>query len=89
MKREDDVEYSFIMGIPVILASALSELMDGGADASVETLPLIVGMAVAAVSGYCAIALVKWLMKSDRCAAFAIYTLVLGIAGIIAGVLGF
>ncbi|MDE7293549.1 MAG: undecaprenyl-diphosphate phosphatase [Oscillospiraceae bacterium] len=89
MKREDAVEYSFIMGIPVILASALSELMNGGTDASVEALPLIVGMAVAAVSGYCAIALVKWLMKSDRFAAFAIYTLVLGIAVIIAGVLGF
>lgn len=89
MKREDAVEYSFIMGIPVIIASALSELLDAsGGGAHAEILPLIIGMAVAAVSGYFAIALVKWLMKSDRFGAFAVYTLILGIAVVAAGLLG-
>lgn len=88
MKREDAVEYSFIMGIPVILASALSEFMGGSGSTQVEFLPLIIGMIVAAVSGYFAIALVKWLMKSDRFGGFAVYTLVLGTAVIIAGILG-
>lgn len=90
MKREDAVEYSFIMGIPVILASALSEVIEeGNGVAAPETLPLIIGMITAAVSGYFAIALVKWLMKSDRFSAFAVYTLILGIIVIIAGLLGF
>ena len=81
-KREDAVEYSFILGIPVILAGALSEFLDmgGSAASSVEVIPLIIGMAVAAVSGYFAIALIKWLMKSDRFGIFAVYTLILGIA---------
>ncbi|MCM1577604.1 MAG: undecaprenyl-diphosphate phosphatase [Ruminococcus sp.] len=89
MKREDAVEYSFIMGIPVILAGALSEFIGSESVGNIEVLPLVIGMAVAAVSGYFAIALVKWLMKSDRFGAFAVYTLVLGAAVITAGVMGF
>lgn len=82
MKREDSVEYSFILGIPVILAGALSELMETGASAGTEigALPLIVGMIVAAVTGYGAIVLIKWLTKSDRFIIFAVYTLILGLA---------
>lgn len=83
LKREDAVEYSFILGIPVILAGALSELLDMTAsDASLEisAVPLLAGMAVAAVSGYFAIRLIKWLMDSDRFGIFAAYTLILGFA---------
>ncbi|MCI7767441.1 MAG: undecaprenyl-diphosphate phosphatase [Oscillospiraceae bacterium] len=87
MKREDAVEYSFILGIPVILAGALSELLDlGGGDMSFESVPLLIGMAVAAVSGYFAISLIKWLMKSDKFGIFAVYTFILGIAVIGAGI---
>lgn len=79
-KREDAVEYSFILGIPVILAGALSEFLDmGSSDVSISFVPLLIGMAVAAVSGYLAISLIKWLMKSDRFGIFSIYTLILGI----------
>ena len=87
LKREDAVEYSFILGIPVILAGALSELLDiSGGDTSFEAVPLLIGMAVAAVSGYFAIRLIKWLMKTDRFGIFAVYTLILGIAVIGAGI---
>lgn len=79
-KREDAVEYSFILGIPVILAGALSQFLDmGSSDVSISFVPLLIGMAVAAVSGYLAISLIKWLMKSDRFGIFSIYTLILGI----------
>lgn len=79
-KREDAVEYSFILGIPVIIAGALSELLElGNSDESFEAVPLLVGMAVAAVSGYLAIVLVKWLMKSNRFSIFAVYTFILGL----------
>lgn len=88
MKREDAVEYSFILGIPVIIAGAVSELMDigGGTDTEIKIIPLLIGMAVAAVSGYFAIRLIKWLMSSDRFGIFAVYTLVLGIAVIGIGI---
>lgn len=87
LKREDAVEYSFILGIPVILAGALSELLDiGSADLAFEPVPLLIGMAVAAVSGYFAIGLIKWLIKSDKFSIFAVYTFILGLAVIGAGV---
>lgn len=87
LKREDAVEYSFILGIPVILAGALSELLDiSGGDTAFEAVPLLIGMAVAAVSGYFAIRLINWLMKTDRFGIFAVYTFILGIAVIGAGI---
>lgn len=87
LKREDAVEYSFILGIPVILAGALSELLDiSGGDTTFEAVPLLIGMAVAAVSGYFAIRLINWLMKTDRFGIFAVYTFILGIAVIGAGI---
>ena len=58
----------------------------GGGDMSFEPVPLIIGMAVAAVSGYFAIRLIKWLMKSDKFGIFAVYTFILGILVIGAGI---
>ena len=91
MKKEDAVEYSFILGIPIILAGALLSFIDmgksGGADVAV--LPLAIGFIVSAVTGYFAIRLVKWLIKTDRFKVFSIYTAILGIAVIIAGIMGF
>ncbi len=85
-RREDAVEYSFILGIPVIIASAVTELPGlGSAGAAPDIIPLLIGMAVAGVSGYFAIVLVKMLMKSDRFKIFAVYTFILGIAVIAVG----
>lgn len=80
MKREDAVEYSFILGIPVILASAVVELGDASsAEISANLLPLLIGFAAAAVSGYFAIRLIKMLVVNDKFRIFAWYTLALGI----------
>lgn len=80
LKREEAVEYSFILGIPVILAGALTEMLsfDGNAATSF-ILPLAVGFITAAVSGYLAIRLIKLLVVSDKFRIFAFYTLILGI----------
>lgn len=87
LKREDAVEYSFILGIPIILAGSLLELKDiGGASESVGILPLIVCFVVAAVAGYFAIRLIKLLVVSDKFRIFAYYTLVLGIIVLCAGI---
>lgn len=88
MKREEAVEYSFILGIPVILAGSLSELMDAGASTeTINILPLAVGFIASAVTGYFAIRLLKWLIASDKFRIFSIYTFILGILVIGAGVL--
>ena len=87
MKREDAVEYSFILGIPVILASAVVELGGAsGSEAAANILPLVIGFAVSAVAGYFAIRLIKALVMNDRFGIFAWYTLVLGIAVICVGI---
>lgn len=87
LKREDAVEYSFILGIPIILAGSLLELKDiGGASESIGILPLIVCFVVAAVAGYFAIRLIKLLVVSDKFRIFAYYTLVLGIIVLCAGI---
>ena len=80
LKREEAVDYSFILGIPVILAGALLELKDlGGSGEAVNAAPLLIGFAVSAVAGYLAIRLIKLLVVSDKFRIFAYYTLIIGI----------
>lgn len=81
MKREDAVEYSFILGIPVILAGAVVKLGEASsAEISANLVPLLVGFIVSAIAGYFAIRLIKMLVVNDKFHVFAWYTLVLGIA---------
>lgn len=90
MKREDAVEYSFILGIPVILAGAFTELFPFEETMSSDlVLPMIVGFITAAVSGYLAIRLIKLLVVSDKFRIFAFYTLILGIAVLSVGIYEF
>ena len=87
LKREAAVEYSFILGIPVIMAGALSDFLDSsGAGESIELLPIIIGFIVSAVVGLAAIYLLKLIMKSNKFRIFAFYTLVLGILVIALGI---
>jgi undecaprenyl-diphosphatase len=88
IKREDAVEYGFILGIPVIIAGALSEIMDAHAESvSVEILPLILGGLVAAFVGYLSIKLIKLLVVSDKFRIFAYYTGILGLVVITVGLI--
>ncbi len=81
MKREDAVEYSFILGIPVILAGAVVKLGEASsAEISANFVPLLVGFVVSAIAGYFAIRLIKMLVVNDKFHVFAWYTLALGIA---------
>lgn len=77
--RSTAVEYSFILGIPAILASCLSELLKAFKEhADIQWGNCIIGFIVAAAVGLAAIKLINWLVKSDKFKLFAIYTLVLG-----------
>ena len=89
LNREYMVEYSFIMSIPVIIASALSEGKDAvGAGISVQTGPLIAGIIAALVSGIAAIKLIQWLIRKDRYKLFGYYCLAIGVLTLVLGIFG-
>lgn len=88
INKQKAIDYTFILGIPTILASAVFELKDAlgsnvSPTAKIGIAPLIIGMVVSAVVGYLAIIIFKWFLKTDKMYIFAIYTAVIGIVGII------
>lgn len=91
-KKETAVEYSFILGIPTILAACLLEIKDYAVEAAAGTAEsinlgaYIVGFIVSAIVGLFAIKMVNWIVKSDKFTIFSIYTLILGIVVIVAGI---
>ncbi len=87
LTRETAAEFSFILGIPAILGSAVLEAKDViGSGMEIDPVPLCVGATVAAVVGLIAISLVKVIIKHDKFKIFGAYTLILGIACIGAGI---
>ena len=73
--------YSFLLGIPAIAGAGLLSLPDlSGAGFGVE---LAVGLVVAAVSGYAAIAWLLSLIKKTGLLPFAFYCLAVGLATIL------
>ena len=79
--RDTAVRYSFILGIPTILAGCVLEFKDalGESESLGNPLPYVVGFIVSAVVGICAIKMVSWLVKSNKFTIFSIYTLALGL----------
>ncbi|MDD2955202.1 MAG: undecaprenyl-diphosphate phosphatase [Oscillospiraceae bacterium] len=87
LSREYAVAFSFILGIPAVLAANLLEFKDALAAGSEVSLPvLLVGMAVSGIVGFFAIKMVKWLVKTDHFEIFAWYTLILGILTVGVGI---
>lgn len=87
MTKETAVQFSFLLGIPPIVAGALvdaKELAEAGG--GIEWVPTLIGMAVSAFVGFLAIKLLAWLIRSDKLKIFAVYTLVLGVLVIAAAV---
>lgn len=73
------VEYSFILGVPAILAANLIEIknvVDTGSQVAAG--PAIIGVMVAALVGVCAIKLLQWFVKKDLFQYFGYYCLSLG-----------
>ena len=87
LARDTAVAFSFILGIPAILGSAVLEAKDViGSGVELDVVPLAVGAVVAAVVGLLAIKLVQVIIKHDKFKIFGIYTLILGIACIGVGI---
>ncbi|HEX2153105.1 MAG TPA: undecaprenyl-diphosphate phosphatase [Acidimicrobiia bacterium] len=74
--------YSFLLGIPTIAGGGLLSLVDVSESGGLEP-SLIVGLVVAAVSGYAAIALVLAALRRVGLIPFAVYAMVVGVAAIV------
>lgn len=90
INKQKALDYTFVLGIPSILAAALLEGVDAiktPGSINVDVLVIIVGMVVSAVVGYLAIVIFKWFLKSDKMSIFVIYTAVVGIAFLIISII--
>ncbi len=91
LNKQTALDYTFILGTPAIIAAALLEgkdALEGGFDQiKADIVPILVGMLVSAVVGYLAIALFKWLLKTNKMIIFIVYTAIVGIAVIVISVI--
>ena len=78
--RAEAARYSFILGIPVIAGAGLLQFIELASDDGGIATETLVGMLVAAISGYAAIALLLRLIRATGLAPFGIYCVVAGTA---------
>ncbi len=80
VSREQAVSFSFIMGMPAVLAANLLEVPAAvTGEVEINWLAAIIGMAVSLVVGLAAIKTVKLLVKNDKFNKFLWYLIPLGI----------
>jgi len=86
--REYAVTFSFILGIPTILAASVFEFRDAMKEGiEIEVVPMIVGVLASAIFGLLTIKLITWLVKTNKFGFFAYYTLILGVVVLILGLI--
>ncbi len=85
VKREDVARFSFLMSIPAILGSLVFQAKDVvgmGLQSSlmgVSPVAVVLGMVVAAITGYVALKLVYDTVRNGKLWVFGVYTTVLGL----------
>jgi undecaprenyl-diphosphatase len=85
LDRSFAVKFSFLMSIPAVIGANILNLIDvskEGVDKAV-ILPCLAGMAVAAVTGYFAIRLVKMLSEKGKFGKFCYYCFAAGLVTIV------
>lgn len=90
VNKQTAFDYTFIIAIPSIIAAAFTELKDcleAPEGLNIDILPLIVGVITAAIVGYFAIVLFKWLLKTNKMIVFILYTAIVGVAVIVISLL--
>lgn len=82
------LEFSFIMGIPAILAANVLEVFEIESSAwdNLDMGVVLVGVAISAIVGILAIAGLKWIVSNDKLHYFGIYCLIVGVIVIIIGI---
>ena len=80
VSREQAVAFSFIMGVPAVLAANILEVPAAlSGEVEINWIAALIGMAVALVVGIAAIKTVKLLVKNDKFTKFAWYLIPLGL----------
>ena len=82
INKQKALDYTFVLGVPSILAAALLEGIDAiksPEGIAIDPIVIIVGMVVSAVVGYLAILIFKWFLKTDKMIIFVIYTALVGL----------
>lgn len=88
ISQQAALDYSFVLGIPSIAAAALVSVKDIGSEgAHIGALPLIAGVISAAVVGFLAIKLLRWVVTTNKLKLFAYYTLIAGALVTIIGII--
>ena len=90
INKQKALDYTFILGVPSIVAAALLEGIDAVKSPegiNVEIGVIIAGVIASAVVGYLAIVIFKWFLKSDKMSIFVIYTAIVGIAFIVISII--
>ncbi len=82
MKKEDAVEFSFLLSLPAVLGATLLKLKDivGLSGGAVSAGAMAIGFFTAVIVGYLAIRLLVLVVKKDRLKYFSYYCWAVGIA---------
>ena len=84
VNKEDALEYSFLLSIPIILASLLYELIFSKISlVNISISPMIIGFIASSIFGIISIKFMIKLVKKNNYKIFSIYKTVLGIVYII------
>lgn len=87
VSRDQAVAFSFIMGVPAVLAANILEVPAAiSGEVEINWAAALVGMAVSLAVGIAAIKTVKLLVKNDKFAKFAWYLVPLGIITVAVGI---
>ena len=87
VSREQAVAFSFIMGVPAVLAANILEVPAAiSGEVEINWLAAIIGMVVSLIVGIGAIKTVKLLVKNDKFTKFAWYLIPLGVIIVAIGI---
>lgn len=90
INKQKALDYTFVLGVPSIIAAALLEGIDAiksPEGINVEIGVIIAGVIASAVVGYLAIVIFKWFLKSNKMSIFVIYTAIVGVAFIVISII--
>ncbi|MBW3011783.1 undecaprenyl-diphosphate phosphatase [Candidatus Woesearchaeota archaeon] len=85
VKKDEAVNFSFLLFIPAILGASVLQLSKIQSYAAVEWGPIAIGTLIAVIAGYLSLKLLLIVVKNKRLKLFSYYCWLDGIAVIIAG----
>lgn len=77
VNRDEAAQFSFLMSIPIIVASFVFELMSTSAQINIQAIPLLFAFVAALLSGILAIKLMLKLIKEIKLYWFSVYLVIL------------